>query len=139
MEHSNSQHVDALEAAQETLKFTCTNPPPINSAAQKSVVREALLVVSRYSEYQILGICADNTQAAIAALTSYAKALGYNPKLDFTPIDQSVYIKFNPKTGLCYQNPYSGEHRGVLVSCQSPESTGINEMYGHLPLDLFDE
>ncbi|MDP5017066.1 MAG: DUF1824 family protein, partial [Dolichospermum sp.] len=28
-------------------------------------------------------------------------------------------------------------HRGVLVSCQSYQEGGVNEMYGHLPLDLF--
>ncbi|NES92001.1 DUF1824 family protein, partial [Okeania sp. SIO2B9] len=32
---------------------------------------------------------------------------------------------------------YIGEYRGVLVSCQSAEDTGINGTYGHLPLDLF--
>ena len=48
-----------------------------------------------------------------------------------------VYIKLNGKNGLCYLDSYSGHHRGVLVSCQSYQEGGINEMYGHLPLDLF--
>jgi hypothetical protein len=38
---------------------------------------------------------------------------------------------------LCYLDSYAGHHRGVLVSCQSYQEGGVNEMYGHLPLDLF--
>ncbi|HEY9658957.1 MAG TPA: DUF1824 family protein [Allocoleopsis sp.] len=45
-------------------------------------------------------------------------------------------MKFNPNASSCYADSYTGEHRGVLVSCQSADD-GINEMYGHLPLDLF--
>lgn len=133
----NPQQGD-VEAAQKILKkFSCTNNTLVDPA-EKVRLREAVLVVSRCSEYQILGICAEDAQAGMAALTSYTKALGYNPTLDLTPIDGAVYIKFNLKTNLCYLNPYSGEYRGVLVACQSPESAGINEMYGHLPLDLFE-
>ncbi|MUL35826.1 DUF1824 family protein [Gloeocapsopsis dulcis] len=128
-----------VEAAQTLLQdFNCTDGKLVTSESEKTLIRQAVLVVSRFSDYQILGICADTATQGIAALASYAKALGYQPNLDLTLINNSVYIKFNPVTGLCYLNPYSGEHRGVLVSCQSPESGGINEMYGHLPLDLFE-
>jgi hypothetical protein len=71
------------------------------------------------------------------ALESYLEALGYSVNLKKAEVDSPVYIKFNPKTGLSYLDAYSGNHRGVLVSCQSSQAGGINEMYGHLPLDLF--
>lgn len=138
---SNPQHQSHLsvEEAQILLKdFNCTAGKSLTSESEKVLIRQAVLVVSRFSDYQILGICADTAVQGIAALGSYAKALGYKPNFDLTLVDGAVYIKFNPVTGLCYLNPYSGEHRGVLVSCQSPESYSINEIYGHLPLDLFE-
>ncbi|HEY9904636.1 MAG TPA: DUF1824 family protein, partial [Candidatus Sericytochromatia bacterium] len=74
----------------------------------------------------------------LLALKTYAKALGYEPNLDLASIDGPVYIKFNPNIGLCYLDSYTGTHRGVLVSYQSSEQGEINDMYGHLPLDLFE-
>ncbi len=100
------------------------------------LIRQALILVVSQSDYQILGICADTDTEGIVALKSYAQALGYpEPNLK-DHIYGSVYIKYNPKSGLCYLDAYIGEHRGVLVSCQSA-SGGINQMFGHLPLDLF--
>lgn len=100
-------------------------------------LRQALDLVVQYSEYQILGICAENAEEGLQALNEYAQALGYEPPGDLDLIEGSVYIKFNPHIGLRYMSAYEGKERGVLVSCQSPSSDGINEMYGHLPIDLF--
>ncbi|MBW4660646.1 MAG: DUF1824 family protein [Drouetiella hepatica Uher 2000/2452] len=99
-------------------------------------LREAVAIVSSHSDYQILGVCADTLAEGCRALRAYAAALGYSPNLDLRAIEGSAYIKFNPQ-GSCYAESYSGHHRGVLVSCQSAAS-GLNEMYGHLPLDLFE-
>lgn len=131
-------HLSVEEAQALLQEFNCSATRVVTSESEKALIRQAVLVVSRYSDYQILGICADTATQGIAALASYAKALGYQPNLDLNSVDGSVYIKFNPATSLCYLNSYSGEHRGVLVSCQSPASGVINEMYGHLPLDLFE-
>ncbi len=107
------------------------------TAQNQELIRQALLLVVSQSDYQILGICADTATPGILALKTYAQALGYpEPNLNLANIPGSVYIKYNPKTGLCYLDSYIGEHRGVLVSCQSA-SGGINQMFGHLPLDLF--
>lgn len=126
-----------LEKADEILKnFSCTNKPV---TAEKAFIREALLLITSFSDYQILGICADTTKQGVLALKTYSAALGYEAKLDLTPVEGAVYLKFNSKTGLCYLDSYSGKHRGVLVSCQSPQYGSINEMYGHLPLDLFED
>jgi hypothetical protein len=103
----------------------------------KDLIGRSLLLMASESDYQMLGICSDTLAQGLQALDHYAKALGYVPDLNLEPVEGSVYIKFNPNGGKCYASPYVGEHRGVLVSCQSGEGDGINEMYGHLPLDLF--
>ena len=127
-----------ISEAQKLLKsFNCLEGKSVNSESEKALIRQALLLLTEYSDYQILGICADTTSQGLIALKSYSTALGYEPNLNLATVDGSVYIKFNPNTGLCYIDSYTGTHRGVLVSFQSSEVGEINEMYGHLPLDLF--
>ncbi len=106
-------------------------------ALDREQLQQALLQVANHSDYQMLGICADSFAQGRQALETYAAALGYTQIPIPEPIDGPVYIKFNPRSGGCYVDSYVGSHRGVLVSCQSAEEPGINEMYGHLPLDLF--
>jgi hypothetical protein len=106
-------------------------------SAPIALVKQSLLLLANRSEHQMLGVCADTLAQGIQALAHYSEALGYSPDLNLNPVAGAVYIKFNPMAGKCYASPYEGQHRGVLVSCQSSEEDGINEMYGHLPLDLF--
>lgn len=101
------------------------------------VVQQALLLLANQSDYQMLGVCADNAIVGYQALDRYLNALGYPVDYERFQSDGPVYIKFNSKTGRCYLEPYAGDHRGVLVSCQSSDLAGINETFGHLPLDLF--
>ncbi|MBD2461291.1 DUF1824 family protein [Oscillatoria sp. FACHB-1407] len=127
----------SLEAAHQLLKqFDCTRPNPAltNDYGQ---LQDALRTVAQHSDYQILGICADTLAQGVVALEGYITALGYDYEPQLNSMDGVVYIKFNPKSGLCYASPYEGHHRGVLVSCQSAYADGVNETYGHLPLDLF--
>ncbi len=138
MSAQNSAPLTVQQAQQLLKPFNCIENKLINSESEKTLIRQALLLLAEQSDYQILGICADTAAQGLSALKSYAKALGYEPNLDLEPIDCSVYIKFNPKSGLCYLDSYTGTHRGVLVSCQSAYQEGINDMYGHLPLDLFE-
>ena len=136
MSTQNSTNL-TVEEAQKILKdFNCIESKSV-AASEKALIREALLLLASFSDYQILGVCADTSAQGLLALKTYSEALGYEATLDLTPVEGSVYIKFNPKTGLCYLDSYSGKHRGVLVSCQSSQQESINEMYGHLPLDLF--
>ncbi|MGD1904147.1 MAG: DUF1824 family protein [Geitlerinemataceae cyanobacterium] len=102
-------------------------------------LRQALAIVAEHCDYQIFGVCAGDGVAAIRALHAYTDALGYDRPPELAPIAEAAYIKYNPKTDLCYINPYEGNERGVLVSCQSVYDTGIRDIYGHLPLDLFDD
>ncbi|MEP0870566.1 DUF1824 family protein [Trichocoleus desertorum AS-A10] len=130
-----------VEAAHKILQaFTCIEQGATESLPSNALVRQALLFVTNLCDYQMVGICADNLTQGLAALKSYLPALGYNAdEVTVDSIEGPTYIKFNSKTGLCYASPYPGSHRGVLVSCQSALSNGINETYGHLPLDLFLE
>lgn len=132
----SSQPPPGLEEAVHYLRqVNCLTPQ--DEAVNRALLRQSLLLAAEASDYQILGICADTLAEAIQALESYAAALRYAPEPNLPTIEEAVYIKFNPNTGLCYASPYSGTHRGVLVSCQSVDETGVNEMFGHLPLDLF--
>jgi Domain of unknown function (DUF1824) len=126
-----------VQEAQKLLKsFNCIEPKLVNLESEKDQVRQALLLLSEHSDYQIFGICADTTEQGLLALKTYTTAFGYEPNCNFAAVDGAVYLKFNPKTK-CYLESYTGIHRGVLVSFQSSEVGDINEMYGHLPLDLF--
>lgn len=125
------------EAIHYLQQVNCLTPQDV--AVDRALLRQALLLTAEASDYQILGICADTLAEGIQALESYAAALNYTPDPNLPAIEEAVYIKFNPNSGLCYASPYSGNHRGVLVSCQSADETGLNEMFGHLPLNLFAE
>lgn len=139
MSAQNSTNLTVQEAQKILKPFNCVDAKSVKSEAEKALVRQALLLLTEHSDYQILGICADTAAQGLSALNTYSNALGYKPNLDLSSesVEGSVYIKFNPNTGLCYLDSYTGTHRGVLVSYQSSDEGGINEMYGHLPLDLF--
>lgn len=127
------------EAHRILKQFDCRDR--ITPDSEKSSIRAALLVAAQHSDYQILGICAENLEQGRAALHAYANALGYSidPSKSLPAIEAGIYLKFNPKTGLLHGDTYSGDYRGVLVACQSSYPDQINELYGHLPLDLFTE
>ncbi len=101
------------------------------------LIREALTIVREHSDYQILGICADDLASGEKALTAYINAFDYKFMPTIPPVDGPIYIKYNPKLRSCHSDAYIGDHRGVLVSCQSSYDGDVNELFGHLPLDLF--
>ncbi|MGB3614450.1 MAG: DUF1824 family protein, partial [Elainellaceae cyanobacterium] len=128
-----------IDAACQLLKKIEYRPIDTLDRPANAEVQVALKTVAQKSEFQIFGVCAGSLGEGVTALKDYTQALGYEipQDLTFDPVEEAVYIKFNPKTGLIYADSYSGDHRGVLVSCQSDHDDGLNEMYGHLPLDLF--
>jgi hypothetical protein len=129
----------SLDAAQDVLRqFLCVERSPANTP-DDSLVRQALLLVAAHSDYQMFGICADTIDQATTALKAYLAALGSKATPEVAALEGSVYVKFNPKSDRCHVSPYTGVHRGVLVSCQSAYDGDINETFGHLPLDLFEE
>lgn len=130
-----------VEDAQKILKnFTCLEIQSAELQPEKIALREAVALVASQSDYQMLGVCAASVAEGLSALETYTKALGYHLPLDreaVAPVAGPVYIKFNGRKGSYYVETYTGTYRGVLVSCQSTQEAGINETYGHFPLDLF--
>ncbi|WP_017655584.1 DUF1824 family protein [Fortiea contorta] len=137
MSTPNHHNFTAEEAKKLLNKFNCLDIAPILKPSEKVSVRRALSLITSLSDYQILGICADTAGEGMLAMKTYSQAFGYEAPSNLPIIEGPVYIKLNGKNGLCYLDSYAGHHRGVLVSCQSYSTAGINEMYGHLPLDLF--
>ncbi|BAZ91544.1 hypothetical protein NIES932_30570 [Raphidiopsis curvata NIES-932] len=137
MSISNPTNLTVAEAKKILNKFNCLDIAPVLKPLEKDLTREAIILMTKRSDYQILGICADNVEQGILAMKTYSHAFGYQAPDDLPHPEGPVYIKLNGKNGLCYLDSYVGHHRGVLVSCQSNYPDGVNEMYGHLPLDLF--
>jgi Domain of unknown function (DUF1824) len=130
----------SVQSAQQLLRqYMCINLGASAEGLDRATVRAALQTVAAASEYQILGICADDAAQGINALQAYLAALNYaDQPVVSEEIAGPIYIKYNPKLGRCYADSYIGEHRGVLVSCQSAYEDEVNETFGHLPLDLFE-
>lgn len=109
------------------------------SSANHEQLREALGALSALADYPIFGICADTTTQAALVLESYLKTLGQElPIPTVQSLDATgIYLKFNPRTGKCYADVYTGTERGVIISFHSPDFGEINDTYGNLPLDLY--
>jgi Domain of unknown function (DUF1824) len=137
MTNKKQNNLTVTDAKKILNKFNCIDIAPKLKPSEKTIVREALVLLAGMSDYQILGICADTADEGMLAMKTYSHAFGYEPPSNLPIIEGPVYIKLNGKNGVCYLDSYAGHHRGVLVSCQSYEKGGINEMFGHLPLDLF--
>lgn len=120
--------------------FSSTQTKLAKSEAEKEQLRQALSLVVELAEGENLGVCADNGEQGYRALRQYLQALGYD--ISFAAVDLAatpapIYIKFNCQKLSHFCDSYTGDYRGVLVSCQS-EDDRVNGTYGHLPLDLFE-
>ncbi|MEL7038146.1 MAG: DUF1824 family protein [Cyanobacteria bacterium J06592_8] len=139
---SSSQPSDlSVEAAQQLLEaFTCAEIQSVSQIENREGICSALKRLVQNSDYQMLGICADSLEIAWTALEQYLQGLDYNITIDRSAIETiegSVYLKYNGLSQSYYASPYTEQYRGVLVSCQSTDETGVNGTYGHFPLDLF--
>ena len=130
------QQFTIINAAREgsTLTSSIKNLP---AELSRESIYEALTLVLNGSEYQLIGVCAENYAEGTLALRQYLAAFGYEVEPIVADPRQSIYIKYNSKTQGCYSKPYDGDHRGVIISCQSSYDDEVNETFGHLPLDLF--
>lgn len=140
MSLSNSAPTELTSALKQLKVFSCLEQHPLNSEAEKEQLRQAILLVVRLADYHNLGICADNGKQSLEALAVYLCAFGYpvppSPQ-ELDSIEAPIYVKFNLKKQSLYWDSYSGEYRGVLISCQSSEYDELNGTFGHFPLDLF--
>ena len=119
--------------------YDCVKASNTETLVELEQVRNSLLLVTKLTTAQNLGICADNAQQGFAALGSYLAALGYQSDFEPDHVVQSsepVYLKFSTQKMSYYLDQYTGSYRGVLISCQS-ENDLIAGTYGHFPLDLF--
>ena len=137
MSSSSLDNLSVESAKQLLLALSCQHP--LKSVPQKTLIAQALLLLTSLSDYKNLGICADTVAIGLTALESYVKALGDEVTINSTPTSfrGAVYIKFNGQNQKYYIDSYTGSDRGVLVSCQSSRYESINGTYGYLPLDLF--
>jgi hypothetical protein len=126
------------EAKQILSQYNCIGKADIT--ASKTDVQTAIITLVNAAEYYILGICADNIEQGVDALTAYNRAFHRDYTIpSLSPITaQGIYLKYNTLRDSLYLDAYDGTHRGVLVSCQSSAEDGINDLFGHLPLDLFN-
>lgn len=131
----------SLTAARQLLdQYSCVEQKQITSDAERQALQNALLQIVEASGGENFGICADDAQQGYRALGSYLAACGYPVSFNWeaiAPDPAPVYIKFISTTQKHYAEPYEGQYRGVLVSCQSEDDV-VNGTYGHLPLDLFN-
>ena len=131
----------AIATAQKFLEtFSCLEVKAVESAAEATQMQQALVLLSTQADFVNFGICADTPEMGLAALASYAKALGYSVAIAATDLADAiapVYIKFNGQRQTYYLDSYTGAYRGVLVSCHSLVEESINGTYGYLPLELF--
>lgn len=120
--------------------YSCSQTTNIESESDRERLRQALLFIVDSSEWQNLGICANNSEEGFRALFDYLKAFGYQYNLEKDVIEiktNPIYIKFNSQRMSHYIDDYIGEYRGVLISCQS-ENDELSGTYGHFALDLFN-
>ena len=144
MSIQSENNLTIKEALKILGEYSCIQIKTVDSEGDKKQLQQALLLITSLSEYENLGVCADNAIQGFGALQSYLKALGYEGEgccdSDLIPKSEEnkpVYIKFSTQRMSYFLDSYTGEYRGVLVSCQSEENDAIVGTYGHLPLDLF--
>lgn len=129
-----------LDEALELLrKYSCSQPKLAETPLDKEQLRQALAVVLSLSEWENLGICADNLEQGLSTLLSYLKGLGYPTNFEIKSQEDPqhpLYIKYNTQKQSYYVDSYTGSYRGVLISCQGEDETVVGT-YGHFPLDLF--
>jgi hypothetical protein len=125
------------EAQARLAALSCQDNQAIADPQERASLRQALLQVAAAADYHIFGVCAGSLSQGVSALKSYLQALSYPAEVTLNAVEGAVYIKCNPGRKLCYVQPYTGEYSGVLVSCQSDDPAGVNDTYGHFPLDLF--
>jgi hypothetical protein len=118
----------------ESLEFS---EKSLQLKTEKDRIYGALTIVLNESEFQNLGVCAESHAEGLLALQQYLAAFGEEVQPTCADPGKPLYIKYNGRTQGCYSEPYDGDHRGVIVACYSSYDDGVNETFGHFPLDLF--
>lgn len=136
---TNMMHPTDSQVTAARSRLLSYQNPATTAVSTQAEIRQALLTLLPTIDYIMLGICANNWDEGILTLQQYSRALDLPQLLPTPALTGPVYIKFNPRQPKCYASAYQGSDRGVLVAAQSDDLTKLNEMFGHLPLDLFAE
>ncbi|MBU6229766.1 MAG: DUF1824 family protein [Cyanobacteria bacterium REEB459] len=129
---------DLVALRQRLNQFSAlTTPPPLSSESVQQL-RADLGLLNRLSDYQTLGICADDLEQARRAIAQYLGLLGVNATLTLPEQAGAVYLKFNTLKGTWYLDGYSGQSRGVIITFHGsdPEAMAVIGTYGPFPFQL---
>ena len=129
---------DLMALRQRLNQFSALITPPALSSAAAEQLRADLNLLNHLSDYQTLGICADDLEQAHSAMAQYLALLGVNAKLALPDQAGAVYLKFNTLKGTWYLDGYNGQSRGVIITFHGsdPEAMTVIGTYGPFPVQL---
>ena len=132
------------QAALKYLQIFSVKPESVDltSPEEREQLRSHLIHVASLADHHNFGVCADQGTEGFSALAHYLSALDYPVPFNLVQlpaVDEPIYIKFNGQTLAHYHNSYTGDYRGVLISCLSSDYDQLNGTFGYFPLNLFDD
>jgi hypothetical protein len=129
---------DLVVLRQRLNQFSALITPPTLGPAAAEQLRADLALLNHLSDYQTLGICADDLEQARGAMAQYLALLGVDTKLALPDQAGAVYLKFNTLKGTWYLDGYNGQSRGVLITFHGsdPEAMPVTGTYGPFPFQL---
>ena len=109
-----------------------------------ALLRAELLPQLAACSWFTIGVMAPAANAAIAALRSLERALGWSP-LEPDPAapapaqgDGPVFLKGNQRTGRFQVRAEAGQGEGILITGHCPADPAVEDTWGPLPLALFN-
>ncbi|BAD80418.1 hypothetical protein syc2228_d [Synechococcus elongatus PCC 6301] len=126
-------------AEQRLQQYRCQTEDLQLSPEAVQQLRSDLHTLVTAADFLTLGICAETSAIAQAALAEYWAAL-QQPALeptDLPAIAEPCFLKANGRSGRLLLDTYEGAYRGVLITVHSDLAAGPSGTYGHFPLDLF--
>ena len=114
--------------------------PKLNKKQIKKLLGELRHIINQ-SDWVTIGIMSPSLNKGIQAIRRVEKVFEYNEmKLITLPGSEGpIFLKANQKTGEIHARIEFGLGEGILISCQSDDSSLITKTVGPLPLDFFDE
>ncbi|MCT0199501.1 DUF1824 family protein [Synechococcus sp. CS-1325] len=114
--------------------------PSIDDRQQERILRELLATVAG-CEWFTVGVMAPSGAAAVAALRSCERALGWQAlvaEADALPAAAGpVFLKGNQSTGLFRLRPETGLGHGLLITGHHGSDPDAEGTWGPFPLDFF--
>jgi len=128
------------------LKALCgLRSAPALDAAQQAALRQELRQAMAPCEWFTIGVMAPSAEAAVVALRSCERALGWEP-LEHDPagealasIEGPVFLKGNQNSGRFLVRREAGLGEGILISGHSAVQHDAEDTWGPLPLGLLDQ